>query len=95
VRNYSFKRWNFADFCARETRKEEKGDNVGVRLFLYFFLSFLTTNSRRRQFETQKSRANGILGNVLVEMPVVMATTVRRIKHEMKIRRSLSMTPSK
>lgn len=29
------------------------------------------------------------------DMPVVMATTVRRIKHEMKIRRSLSMTPSK
>ena len=26
---------------------------------------------------------------------VVMATTVRRIKQEMKIRRSLSMTPSK
>lgn len=84
--------------CSRETwkKKEEEGkeDNVGVRLFLYFFFfseQILVVDN----LKPKKSRANGILGNVLVEMPVVMATTVRRIKHEMKIRRSLSMTPSK
>lgn len=45
------------------------------------------------------SKKSGLLARILgagrSKMPVVMATTVRRIKQEMKIRRSLSMTPSK
>lgn len=80
----------------KEERKKtkqhkNKEKSVGVGLFLYFCAHAYASFSSRKSEPVSREWEFGYTTN----MPVVMATTVRRIKHEMKIRRSQSMTPSK